>query len=110
MRLVDDQTFETVDMLPLHRHEMACSCTSLTLADDPNPYYVVGTAYAIPDEQEPTKVQRPVLRFCLTAICRSLCGACIQCNSRKDMLSAGACVKSTISAVSADAIATIHMR
>ncbi|DBA79836.1 TPA: hypothetical protein ACH3X2_007673 [Trebouxia sp. C0005] len=55
VRLIDDQTFETVDMLPLHRHEMACSCTSLTLADDPNPYYVVGTAYAIPDEQEPTK-------------------------------------------------------
>ena len=56
MRLIDDQTFETVDVLPLHRHEMACSCVSLTLADDPNPYYVVGTAYAIPDEQEPTKV------------------------------------------------------
>ncbi len=70
MRLIDDQTFETVDMLPLHRHEMACSCTSLTLADDPNPYYVVGTAYAIPDEQEPTKVQRQVLCCCLTAIDR----------------------------------------
>ena len=56
MRLIDDQTFETVDVLPLHRYEMACSCTSLTLADDPSPYYVVGTAYAIPDEQEPTKV------------------------------------------------------
>lgn len=56
VRLIDDQTFETVDVLPLHRHEMACSCVSLTLADDPNPYYVVGTAYAIPDEQEPTKV------------------------------------------------------
>ena len=64
MRLIDDQTFETVDVLPLHRYEMACSCTSLTLADDPNPYYVVGTAYAIPDEQEPTKVSlqtNPVL-------------------------------------------------
>lgn len=58
MRLIDDQTFETVDVLPLHRYEMACSCVSLTLADDPNPYYVVGTAYAIPDEQEPTKVAR----------------------------------------------------
>lgn len=56
VRLVDDQTFETVDVLPLHHYEMACSCASLTLADDPNPYYVVGTAYAIPDEQEPTKV------------------------------------------------------
>ena len=56
VRLIDDQTFETMDVLPLHRYEMACSCTSLTLADDPNPYYVVGTAYAIPDEQEPTKV------------------------------------------------------
>ncbi|KAL3145326.1 hypothetical protein ABBQ38_001586 [Trebouxia sp. C0009 RCD-2024] len=55
IRLVDDQTFETVDVLPLHHYEMACSCASLTLADDPNPYYVVGTAYAIPDEQEPTK-------------------------------------------------------
>ena len=56
VRLIDDQTFEMVDVLPLHRYEMACSCTSLTLADDPNPYYVVGTAFAIPDEQEPTQV------------------------------------------------------
>lgn len=55
IRLIDDQTFETLDVLPLHRYEMACSCTSITLADDPNPYYVVGTAYAIPEEQEPTK-------------------------------------------------------
>ena len=56
IRLIDDQTFETLDLLPLHRYEMACSCTSITLADDPNFYYVVGTAYAIPEEQEPTKV------------------------------------------------------
>ena len=56
IRLIDDQTFETLDVLSLHRYEMACSCTSITLADDPSPYYVVGTAYAIPEEQEPTKV------------------------------------------------------
>lgn len=68
MRLIDDQTFETVDVLPLHRHEMACSCVSLTLADDHNPYYVVGTAYAIPDEQEPTKVCADFCLMCTTCL------------------------------------------
>lgn len=53
---MDDQTFETLEMMPLQRYEMACSCLSITLSDDPNPYYIVGTAYAIPDEQEPSKV------------------------------------------------------
>ena len=60
---MDDQTFETLEIMPLQRYEMACSCLSISLADDPNPYYIVGTAYAIPDEQEPSKVNthmRPV--------------------------------------------------
>ena len=56
LRLIDDQTFETLDVMPLQRYEMACSCLSLSFADDPAPYYIVGTAYAIPDEQEPSKV------------------------------------------------------
>lgn len=56
LRLMDDQTFETLEIMPLQRYEMACSCLSISLADDPNPYYIVGTAYAIPDEQEPSKV------------------------------------------------------
>ena len=56
LRLIDDQTFETLDMLPLQRYEMAISCLSLSFAEDPAPYYIVGTAYAIPDEQEPSKV------------------------------------------------------
>ena len=63
LRLIDDQTFETLEVMPLQRYEMACFCISTTLSDDPTPYYIVGTAYAIPDEQEPSKVKPCCLSF-----------------------------------------------
>ncbi|KAL4855081.1 DNA damage-binding protein 1 [Chlorella vulgaris] len=55
VRLVDEQTFELLDRLQLQQHELACSVCSTKLGDDPAVYYVVGTAFAPPDEPEPTK-------------------------------------------------------
>jgi len=55
LRLVDDQTFEIVDSFKMGTFEMGCSIISCTLGDDPNAYFVVGTAYALPEESEPTK-------------------------------------------------------
>ena len=56
MRLLDDQTFETLDRFQLDNYEQACSLVATSFADDSTPYYVAGTAFAMPDEQEPTKV------------------------------------------------------
>ena len=50
------QTYETVDRQPMEAYEQGCSLISLSFADDPSEYYVVGTAYALPDEPEPSKV------------------------------------------------------
>eukprot|EP00891_Asterochloris_glomerata_P001303 jgi/Astpho2/1303/fgenesh1_pm.00024_%23_4_t len=55
LRLVDDQTFETLDRFTLDAYELTCSLTSLQFAEDPKWYYVMGTAYAHPDEDEPSK-------------------------------------------------------
>eukprot|EP00873_Tetraselmis_striata_P003032 jgi/Tetstr1/423296/TSEL_013995.t1 len=55
LRLVDDQTFEIVDSFKMGTFEMGCSIISCTLGDDPAAYFVVGTAYALPEESEPTK-------------------------------------------------------
>lgn len=38
---------------------MACSISSLTFANDPTQYYIVGTAFVLPEEMEPSKVSRP---------------------------------------------------
>ncbi|KAL4429821.1 hypothetical protein ABPG77_010938 [Micractinium sp. CCAP 211/92] len=55
VRLLDEQTFELLDRLRLQQHELACSVASTRLGDDPTVYYVVGTAFALPDEPESTK-------------------------------------------------------
>ena len=56
---MDDQTFETLDVFKLNVHEMACSVTSITLDDDTNEYFAVGTALVPPEELEPSKVCVP---------------------------------------------------
>lgn len=71
MRLVDEQTFELLDRLQLQQHELACSLCSTQLGDDPATYYVVGTAFAPPNEPEPTKVRQPAASPCPSA--RLLC-------------------------------------
>ncbi|KAG7666932.1 hypothetical protein KSW81_000683 [Nannochloris sp. 'desiccata'] len=55
VRLLDDQTFETLDVFKLNVYEMACSVSSMKLSDDTAEYFAVGTALAPPEELEPTK-------------------------------------------------------
>ncbi|GBG61192.1 hypothetical protein CBR_g19725 [Chara braunii] len=55
VRMLDDQTFETVASFPLDLYENGTSIISCQFSDDTNAYYVVGTAYVLPEESEPTK-------------------------------------------------------
>jgi DNA damage-binding protein 1 len=55
VRLLDDQTFDTLCSHPLEAFETVCSVISTSFAEDARSYYVVGTAYAHPDEPEPTR-------------------------------------------------------
>ena len=64
VRLMDDQTFETMDAFSLDPSEVGCSVCTISFADDPAEYFAVGTAYVLPEEAEPTKA-RPPPRHCL---------------------------------------------
>ncbi|KAA8519402.1 hypothetical protein F0562_013658 [Nyssa sinensis] len=55
IRLLDDQTFEFISTYPLDQYENGCSILSCSFSDDTNVYYCVGTAYVMPEENEPTK-------------------------------------------------------
>uniref|UniRef100_A0A5B7BQC4 DNA damage-binding protein 1 n=1 Tax=Davidia involucrata TaxID=16924 RepID=A0A5B7BQC4_DAVIN len=55
IRLLDDQTFEFISTYPLDQYENGCSILSCSFSDDSNVYYCVGTAYVMPEENEPTK-------------------------------------------------------
>ncbi|XP_011085220.1 DNA damage-binding protein 1 isoform X1 [Sesamum indicum] len=55
IRLLDDQTFEFISTYPLDQFECGCSILSCSFSDDSNVYYCVGTAYVMPEENEPTK-------------------------------------------------------
>lgn len=55
VRLLDDQTFENTASYQLDTYENGCSIISCSFTDDSNVYYCVGTAYALPEENEPTK-------------------------------------------------------
>ncbi|KAG9145181.1 hypothetical protein Leryth_008967 [Lithospermum erythrorhizon] len=55
VRLLDDQTFEFLSTYPLDQYEYGCSILSCSFTDDSNLYYCVGTAYVVPEENEPTK-------------------------------------------------------
>jgi DNA damage-binding protein 1 len=56
VRLIDDQTFETLAKFQLDVYEQNCSIVSCTFEkDEKHCYYLVGTAYAPPDEVEPNK-------------------------------------------------------
>lgn len=55
VRLLDDQTFEFKSTYPLDTYENGCSIISCSFSDDNNVYYCVGTAYVLPEENEPTK-------------------------------------------------------
>ncbi|KAJ1405368.1 WD40/YVTN repeat-like-containing domain superfamily [Sesbania bispinosa] len=55
VRLLDDQTFEFISTYPLDTYEYGCFIISCSFSDDNNVYYCVGTAYVLPEENEPTK-------------------------------------------------------
>lgn len=55
IRLMDHQTFEFLSTHPLDQYECGCSMISCSFSDDNNFYYCVGTAYVLPEENEPTK-------------------------------------------------------
>ncbi|KAI8524591.1 hypothetical protein RHMOL_Rhmol13G0160800 [Rhododendron molle] len=55
IRLLDDQTFEFISTYALDQYEYACSILSCSFSDDGNVYYCVGTAYVMPEENEPSK-------------------------------------------------------
>ncbi|KAK3137829.1 hypothetical protein QOZ80_5AG0361010 [Eleusine coracana subsp. coracana] len=55
IRLLDHQTFEFLSTYPLDQYECGCSIISCSFSDDTNVYYCVGTAYVLPEENEPTK-------------------------------------------------------
>lgn len=56
VRLIDDQTFETLHKFQLDAYEHACTIVSTSFEkDEKHWYYLVGTAYAPPDEVEPTR-------------------------------------------------------
>ncbi len=56
VRLIDDQTFEIISSFALDPYENGCSIITCSFTDDFNAYYCVGTAYALPEESEPSKV------------------------------------------------------
>ncbi|XP_010941529.1 DNA damage-binding protein 1a [Elaeis guineensis] len=55
VRLLDDQSFEFISTYPLDTYEYGCSIISCSFSDDNNVYYCVGTAYVLPEENEPSK-------------------------------------------------------
>lgn len=55
VRLFDDQTFETLDSYRLQQFESGCSLVSVSFPDSNAVYYVVGTAFALPTEEEPSR-------------------------------------------------------
>lgn len=54
-RLIDDQTYETIDSFQLPPNERPCSIISTSFPSDSNKYFVVGTAILVPDEPEPSR-------------------------------------------------------
>jgi hypothetical protein len=57
IRLIDDQTFETLDTFQLMSNEMACCATSILLEDEDKEFFAVGTAFSSRTEAEPSIVR-----------------------------------------------------
>jgi len=55
VRFLDALTFESLGGFRLNEFESPCSILTTTLGEDPTSYYVVGTAFALPNENEPSK-------------------------------------------------------
>lgn len=55
VRLLDCLTYETLDVFHMSTNEAVLSIESVTFAEDDNAYYVVGTTFVWPTEDEPTR-------------------------------------------------------
>jgi len=69
VKLIDESTFDVMNVFKLDHNESGCSVACLSFAGDSSvtdtsTYFVVGTAYTIPDEDEPT--QGRILVFSVT--------------------------------------------
>ena len=84
IRLLDDQTFEFISTYPLDTFEYGCSILSCSFSDDSNVYYCVGTAYVLPEENEPTKV-RCHIRVRLLVCCNSSTSSLNYCLNHKSV-------------------------
>ena len=62
VRLFNDTTFETLHKYRLEECECDSSIISCSFADDPAEYYVVGTAFSLPEEVEPSRGRILVLK------------------------------------------------
>lgn len=54
-KIIDEQTFETLHSYQLETFEQGSSIEVVSFTDELSKYFVVGTAYAMPTEEEPTK-------------------------------------------------------
>lgn len=54
--ILDYHTFDALNVYELAINEVGMSVSSLKLADDPTPYYAVGTAFVNSDETESKQV------------------------------------------------------
>eukprot|EP00842_Homolaphlyctis_polyrhiza_P004084 jgi/Hompol1/4677/HPOL_000799-RA len=55
LRILDSLSFEMLDKFELNPYEIGFALTTAKLSSDPVPYLVVGTGYALPHEDEPTR-------------------------------------------------------
>jgi DNA damage-binding protein 1 len=62
VKILDDQTFEILDRFKLDTYENACSLINMQFSNDNEHYLVVGTAFAYPNESEPSKGRFLVFR------------------------------------------------
>ena len=68
VRLLDAETFETKHTFPLLAGENDGAVVSCAFADDPASYFVVGTAFAAPEEVEPSRGRVLVLKVVRDAL------------------------------------------
>jgi DNA damage-binding protein 1 len=55
VRLLDCLTYETLDVFQMSMNEAILSLESVTFAEDETTYYVVGTTFVLPTEDEPSR-------------------------------------------------------
>ena len=68
IRLIDDQTFETIDTFQMMPDEMACCATSILLGEEDKEFFAVGTAFSSRTEAEPSNVRVYLEYFCYSIL------------------------------------------